>query len=151
MGLSPEQQKELEELRAKRAALAEKRDKRAAERALVDELETTRRELADEEAIERLEEEHGPDGKAIGIVRTDLGAVVVKRPIAAAFKRFQDLMSRDNPKRHELTEQLVKPCLLHPDKPTLDQMVAQQPHIMIRAGNKIAELAGVREEEVSGK
>lgn len=151
MALSPEQQKELAEIKAKRAALAEQRDKRASERAEEDEFAREKRALIDDAAIARLEEEHGPDGKAIEVIRTDLGVVVVKRAPGPAFKRFQDMMSRENPKRHELTDTLVRPNLLHPEKEEFDRMLALQPHILIRAGNAIARLAGVREEEVAGK
>lgn len=137
--------------RAKRAAAAAAREEAKRPGVLKAELEREERALVDDDAIARLEDEHGPIGRAIEVIRTELGAVIVKRAPPVAFKRFQDLMARENPKQYELCEQLVAPCLLHPARAAFDLMLAEQPHILIRCANKVSELAGVRAKEEAGK
>jgi hypothetical protein len=150
-----EKEKELEAqlaaIQAKRAAFAAAREKAKRPDVLKSQLEAEVRDLEDDQAIVALEDEHGADGRFIKVIRTDLGAVILRRAHAPAFKRFQDLRSRENSKVHELSEQLVRPCLLHPSKERFDEMLREQPHILIRCANGLAELAGVRAEEVSGK
>lgn len=144
-------EKKLEELRSKRAAAALAREEAKRPARLQTELEREERAIADDDVIARLEDELGPIGRAIGVVRTDLGAVVVKRAPPPAFKRFQDLMARENPKQHELSDALVRPCLVHPSSSEFDKMLAEQPHILIRCANVLSELAGVRTKEEAGK
>lgn len=148
--LSPEQT-ELAELRARRAAVAEARARHAEQVAAAGQLEVERRALADDEAIARLEQEHGPLDKAIAVVQTDLGAVVVRRAKPPSFKRFNEGMTRDSPKAFELSEQLVLPCLLYPSREAFAAMIEQQPFTMIRVASAISTLAGVRMQEVAGK
>ena len=142
---------ELAELRAKRAAIAERRARFAEQCAKRDRLEAERRQVADEDAIARLEEEHGPIDKVIGVVYTDLGAVVVRRAKPPAYKRFNEAITRDNAKQFELSEQLVIPCLLYPTREAFAVMTEAQPFTMIRCANAISTLAGVRMQEVAGK
>lgn len=144
-------EKKLEEARARRAAIAEAREKKNADKLLEAELAAEVQGIEDDEVIAKLEDELGPEGRAFKVIRTDLGAVIVKRSTAAAFKMFQDLRARENPKVHQLSDQLTRPCLLHPSKDRFDEMLKEQPHILIRCTNAIAELAGVRAEEVAGK
>lgn len=144
-------EKKLEEARAKRTAAALAREEAKRPARLQTELEREERAISDDEVIARLEDELGPIGRAIGVVRTDLGAVVLKRATPPAFKKFQDLMARENPKQHELSGELVRPCLLHPAQAELDRMLAEQPHILIRCANVVSELAGVRAKEEAGK
>lgn len=142
---------ELAEIRAKRAAVADKRARFAEQVAKGDRLEAERRQLADEDAIARLEEEHGPVDKVIAVVPTDLGAVVVRRAKPPAYKRFNELITREHAKQFELSEQLVLACLLYPTREAFAAMVEAQPFTMIRCANAISTLAGVRSQEVAGK
>jgi len=142
---------ELAELRAKRAAVADKRARFAEQVAKAERLEAERRAVADEEAIARLEEEHGPLDKAIAVVYTDLGAVVVRRAKPPAYKRFNEHITRENAKPFELSEQLVFACLLYPTREAFGAMVEAQPFTLIRCANAISTLAGVRAQEVAGK
>jgi hypothetical protein len=144
-------ERRLEEARAKRAAAAAAREEAKLPARLQTELEREERAMADDEVIARLEDEHGAVGRAIGVVHTDLGAVVLKRAAPPQFKRFQDLMARENPKQHELSDTLVRPCVLHPSQGEFEKMLAEQPHILIRCANTISELAGVRTKEEAGK
>jgi hypothetical protein len=148
--LTPEE-KRASEIREQLAAIAARRAEREAARAKAEEIPNLERELRDTEALEKADAELGPEGKAMAVVRTDLGAVIVKRATPPAFKRFQDLMARENPKQHELSDQLVRPCLVHPDPSTFDRMLTEQPHILLRCANAISSLAGVRQNEVAGK
>jgi hypothetical protein len=148
--LSPEE-KELVELRARRAEVAERRARLAEQATAQLELEKERRALADDEAIARLEEEHGAIDRAIAVVQTDHGAVVLRRAKPPAYKRFNEYITRDNAKTFELSEQLVVACLLYPTREAFATMAELQPFIMIRCANAISTLAGVRVQEVQGK
>lgn len=128
----------------KRAAEAKRQATQAAADALA-KVETEEREALDEEAIANAEAEHGAN--KIGIVRTDLGAVIVKRPHPAHYKRFRD---RESAKTQDL-EKLVRPCVVYPDATRFDAMLDEQPAILDRVANQVVELAGFRAREVSGK
>lgn len=142
---TPEQQ--LAEVRAKRAKLAAEREARAAATAVEDELARESMALANEEAMAKAEAEHGPLGKRIRALDTDLGVVILKRPDHRHFKRFQDAGQVTT---LEL-EKLVGPCIVHPSRERWDEMLTEQPALLMRAGNVVAELAGVRMQETAGK
>ncbi len=116
-----------------------------AKRELADRVEAAEREAADEEAIAKAEEEHG--AKKIDHVNTDLGCVIVKRPNAVLFKRFQD---KGQTKSQEL-EKLVRPCVIHPDHAMLDRIFDEYPATLAAVANCVCILAGVRTEEMEGK
>lgn len=141
---SPEE-RELAEVRARRAALAAEREQRAASRLVADQLEAEKRGLRDEEAIEKAEAEHDP--KKIAVVHSDVGVVIVKRPNHVLFKRFQD----SGEVTSEECDKLVRPCLVYPDKASWDRMLEEQPALLLRCANAVATLAGVRAKELTGK
>jgi hypothetical protein len=145
--MSTELEQKLSELRAKRAALAEERAKQEAERALVEQIEAEERALRDDEAIAAAEAEHGPVGKRIAVVHTDLGVIIVKRPNPLIFRRFQDKGTT----KTEDFDQLVRPCLVYPSKTEFDRILEELPATLIRAANAVCALAGVRHDEISGK
>lgn len=144
-------EKRLEDARKKRAAAAAAREAAKLPGALLSELERVERDAADDEVIARLEDELGPIDRAIAVVRTELGAVVLKRADPPAYKKFTDLMSRENPKQHELSASFVFPCVKHPSRPDFEKMLEEQPHVLIRCANALSELAGVRAKETAGK
>lgn len=144
-------EKRIEALRQKRAAAALAREEAKRPARLQNELEREERALSDDEVIAKLEDELGPIGRAIGVVRTDLGAVVLRRADPVAYKKFSDLMARENPKQHELAAPMVMPCVKHPSRAEFDRMIEEQPHILIRCANVLTELAGFRAQEVAGK
>lgn len=138
---------EISELRAKREVIARAREERSLANELADKLATEKRALADEEAIDAAERDLGPIGKRIEVVRTDFGAVIVKRAHPAIFKRFID-RGKSNTKD---LEELVRPCLVYPALSEFEGYVEQQPMILLRAANGVSSLAGVRAEELAGK
>jgi pyruvate/2-oxoglutarate dehydrogenase complex dihydrolipoamide acyltransferase (E2) component len=144
--LSPTE-KALAEVRAKRAALAEKTKARDAERAPMDALEAESRALADEEAIDEAERVHGriKDGR-IAAVRTRMGVVIVKRPEAIFYKRFMDGKS---PRAD--AEALVNHCLVHPTQEKFDALILDLPATIDVVTAACTQLAGITAQEVTGK
>jgi len=147
---------ELAEAREKLAALTARKAVRDADAEALRSLEKVRLALRDEEAIATAEEKHGQaleygsgpaEGRKVAIVRTDLGAVIVKRPNHVLFKRFQD----SGEANAEEFDKLVRPCLVHPDGATFDRYVEDQPAILGRVAGAVATLAGIRMKELSGK
>jgi hypothetical protein len=136
---------ELAAIRAKRQALAEAREARQTP-SDAEQLAREQRELADDEALDRLETEHGRIGSAIEIVRTDVGGVIVRRPHMAVFRRFQD-----DPKDTKALEKLVRPCVLHPSKTEFDALCERLPFLLQRAADACCVLAGVRRDDVREK
>lgn len=149
---------EAEEERKKKALTQRLADAKAAQQRIRDQreaLETatelerrvTREEQSaqDQEALLGLEAEHGRD--KIGTVETDMGVIVLKRPGSLRYKKFQDL---ENAKTFDV-EKLVRPCVIHPDKNRFDLICEELPATLLRCGNRVAELAGTRHRELSGK
>jgi hypothetical protein len=137
----------LDKVRAERAALAVAREARAADAALEAQLEGETLALRDEQAIAAAELEHGPVGKRIAVIGTDLGVVIVKRPHAALFRKFQ---AKGSTKPEDL-DQLVRPCLVYPSKAEFDRIDDELPATMTRCANAVVALAGFRQEENAGK
>jgi hypothetical protein len=137
----------LSELRSKRAALEAAREKRALEAELAEETLREERALADAEAIDAAEREHGLVGKRIMVIQTELGAVIVKRAHANTFRKFMD------GGKHSTAdlEKLIRPCLVHPPLEQFEAIIKEQPFTLNRVSDAIATLAGVRAEDVSGK
>ena len=128
--------------------LREIEDRRATEiekHELVARVEAAEIEARDAEEIEKAEEKYGID--RVGVVRTRLGCVIVKRPNAVLYKRFQD---RESAKTQDL-EKLVRPCLVYPDAAAFDRILEEQPATLTRVADCVVELAGFRAKEVSGK
>ena len=138
---------ELRELRAKRAALAAAREAREAQRIADEQIAAEKQDVIDNEAIEAAEIAHGPVGKKIMVVKTDLGAIIVRRPKQAAFKRFQDTGSL----KYDELEKLVRPSVVHPSLSAFDQIMEELPATMLRCADAVSVLAGVRRDDVSAK
>jgi hypothetical protein len=140
--------KRLEEVKAKRAALAAKKSARDAARAFQDSVALEEQGLTDDEAIDRFETEIGPVGKKIMVVHTDLGAVILKRPIMAVYRRYQDKQST---KTQDMELMLVRPCVVYPEAEKLDRIFEELPATLITLASAVTTLAGFRQEEQSGK
>jgi hypothetical protein len=136
---------EIEQLRAKREALAAARLARAEAAAPDEKLAAERLALADEEAMDQAEAEHGK--RRVALVQTDLGAVIVKRPHPAIFKRFQD---RGKTNTDALAD-LIRPCLLHPTLTGFERICEELPATLTRVADAITVLAGFRSDDISGK
>lgn len=129
----------LAELEAKRAARAAAAETSAAALAL--ELE-----VADAEAIDKAESEHGVEGRHIAVERTDLGCVIIRRPTGAAYQRFVD---SDMQTKH--AEALIKSCRVHPEPLAFARILSERPGALSHLAQKAAALAGFKREEVQGK
>lgn len=145
---------QLAELKAERLRLAEEREQTEAAQRLTDEIELERIAIADEKAIAAAVAEHGTLGKRIAALKTPgLGVVIVKRPHHVAFRKWSDthLGKMDTPVTNDAYEDLVRPCIVHPDRAEFDRYVEQQPALLTRAANLVTKLAGMRGTELSGK
>ena len=131
--------------RAKKNEAEERRTALEESEAKLREVFEAERDAADEVAIADAEAEYG--AKKIGIVRTEVGVVIVRRPNSVTFKKFRD---RGQTKTVDL-ERLVGACLVYPDRDALDKILDEKPAALDRAANAVAELAGFRAEEVSEK
>jgi hypothetical protein len=142
-----------EELRARIAAARKQKqqteEKREALKQTPAELERelakAEREAKEAETLLELESKHGKD--KIGYIETDLGMVVLSRPHAALFRRFQD---QDKATVLEV-EKLVRPCVIHPTKERFDMMCEEQPMILARAAEVVSRLAGFRNKDLEAK
>ncbi len=135
----------LRKARAGKAASELERSERAEESALQEEVEDAEREARDVLAILKAESEYG--AKRIAVCTTPMGCVIVRRPHAVTFKRFQDKGDAKNAD----CETLVRKCLAHPDAAGFDRIVEEYPGIVVTAANAVVELAGINAREVSGK
>jgi hypothetical protein len=113
----------------------------------VAEVEAEERGVSDARAVASAEEEHGAQGVQIAAITTRLGVVIVKRPTASLFRRFQDQGKTD----HAALDKLVRPCLVHPDKSAFDALLDELPATLVLLADAVVELAGARAREVSGK
>lgn len=138
---------ELARVRAAREALSERRDARLRRNETETRLAEEKLALANEEAIDEAEQKIGAVGKKIAVVNTDLGAIIVKRPHAATFRKFQDRGKTDTESFYEL----VKPSLVYPALEGFERICEELPATLMRCANAVAALAGVRMEEVAGK
>lgn len=143
---------ELAERRRKAQArldeLQQAREEREARRREQEQVERLEREARDEEAVARVEDEHGPiDDVELGRIDTDRGVVIVRKPKAIHMQRYRDT---GEAKTADL-EKLVRVCLVYPDKSAFDSMVEELPALLDRVANKVVILGGFRLKEVSGK
>lgn len=136
----------LDAVRAKRAAIEAAKASRA-EEDLLAQVESEELDLKNAEAIAAAEAEHGPVGKKIAVVETDLGVVILKRAHALVFRRFQD----EAKFTHAQIDKLIRPCVVYPRGDALDRILDELPATALRLANAIARLAGQRAEDVAGK
>lgn len=128
----------LEAARAKRAELARKADDEAEEA-------TEARDADAEEAMLAAETEYGVG--RVARVDTDRGAVVLKSPHSATYRKFRD----EGKSNTAAFEKLVRPCVLFPSKEKFDALCDELPATLERCANAVVTLAGFRAETVEGK
>jgi hypothetical protein len=116
----------------------------AAELAVV---EAAEREAEDADALAAAVEKHGAVGTHLAIVQTSLGAVIVKRPNGAAYRKWQDAAKYDCVS----LEKLVRPCIVSPDATKVDRIFDVLPATLTLVANAVVELAGARNAELSAK
>lgn len=143
LDLTPEER--LAAIKAEREKLAKAREERELAASVASELERESRALEADKAIAEAEEKYG--ASKIAAVHTDLGVIIVRRPHAAIFKRFQD----SGEATYEEFDKLVRPSVVYPDKAKFDAILDELPATMGRLGNAVATLAGFRAKEAKGK
>lgn len=141
----------LAELEAIEAARDQKRDQvveKTRTLALRERIEKAKRELAEAEKLDELIEEHGPLGKAIRVVTTVEGhMVVVKAPGRQQFRKYQSA-GFDKPSAQD---DIVRACLVYPSKADFESLANRWPAIVTQAANEIVFLASGKQEEIPGK
>jgi len=141
------------DIEAQLAAVLDERDKLARARearsqpTAAELLAVAQRELAEDRELDRLEAEHGKVGRVLLMVRSEVGAVIVKRPHMATFRKFQEAKDIGT---KEL-ENLVQPCVLYPTRAEFDGMLKELPFLLNRCADAVSTLAGVRKEDIKGK
>jgi hypothetical protein len=133
--------------KADRAELEQQRDER-------EQLEELRRQAQREELLTRdaphvakAEEDHGPIGVKIAVLETDLGAIIVKRPNHLHYRRYQNKGASSV----EDLWALVRPCLVYPSAAEVEKILEELPGKLLPLANRVVELAGHREEELTKK
>lgn len=142
----------VEAARAERKRIEDEQAAAEAKRALSDELEREERGVRNAQALAAAVAEHGPVGKSIAVVECASGVVIVKRPHHVAFRKFQDMASRDDGGFSiDSCEALVRGALVHPDSATFDKWMETEAAIILRAANACAGLHGAKGADKSGK
>lgn len=115
------------------------------------ELAQLERDCVDEKALDEAIATHGPLGKMLGTVATDLGLVVVKRPGMVAFRKFQDKTSERGSATTQETEALIRTCVVYPALERLDVVLAELPGSLTRIADCACELAVGKARGTAGK
>lgn len=138
--MSEDLQKKLELLRAARIEREEKA-------ALEAEQERLRRDVADEEALAAAEAKHGPLGKNIIALKTDLGVVILRRPHHLEMRK---MLAKEKLDEREATV-FVRSCVVHPDGASFETLLEERPAIGGQLVELVLRLARGRTEELAGK
>lgn len=131
--------------KAARAALAAKSAEANEVDELAEEVAAEERALKEEQALDKLVEQYGV--KKLARVDTPMGAVILLRPSAAAFNRFQEHADF----KVEHAKQYVSPSVKYPTGPEFEEMLREQPGTLIACANALNHLAGVRKDQLAGK
>lgn len=137
-------------IQAEKAALHVAREAKAAI-SPEQELAQLERELAEEKALDEAIATHGPLGKVLGTVATDMGLVIVKRPGMVAFRKFQDKTSERGAATTQETEALVRTCVVYPELGRFDVVLAELPGTLTRVADCACELAVGKARGTAGK
>ena len=140
------------ELADAQAALSEaevEREKARKAATLKAEIEDTKRRRKEEAALAACEAKYGLLGKAIGQVDTIDGMVVVKKPDGIKVRKWQD-QHGDNVNTDAL-RQLARPCVVYPELPEFDTLIAERPVALVAVATEVLKLAGLRLKELGGK
>lgn len=137
----------VEELRAKLAEARAPREQKQAELEDAAEIARLEQEIADEPHIAKAVEEHGAIGEMIAVMHTQSGAVIVKRPQQAAWRRFSDSDTLKGKDVHRLAYD----CLVYPSRADFDRICDAHPAALEQVGVLITDLASVRARDLAGK
>jgi hypothetical protein len=142
-----EEQRKLRELKTRRRELVAAREAAADALATADEIAREERAIRDEEALQAAIAKHGPVGKKLATVETDLGLVILQRPSPLKFRRFQDKGEFET----DDVLGLVRPCVVYPSPSELDALLDELPATLARLANAVVKLAGQRAGELGKK
>lgn len=144
---------ENKDLESREAAARERLEQAEARRAArtkpakLAEIEQLERAAAEAEAIDAAEAEHGEIDKAIKIVRSPNGIVIVKRPPYVAMKAFHD----KGKFTVEAKDKLGRPCVVYPDRDAYAKMAADDLALVVAVADAAAWLAGFGRTELQEK
>ena len=144
---STPEQTQLRALRAKRAQLVAAREAQAEAADLAAQIAAEERAIRDEGALADAIAKHGPLGTHVAVVETTLGMVILQRPSALKFRRFQDKGSFST----DDIGALVRPCVIWPSAGELDVILDDLPATLTRLASAVVTLAGQRSEELGKK
>jgi hypothetical protein len=142
--MSSDIEQQLEAVRAKRAELADIAKQRL-EPSPEEALALEQRRLAEDEALDAAQRQYG--ARSVRMVRTDAGAVIIRRPHIAAFRKFQDAGELTS----ENAEELVKASLAFPSKPEFDRLMREVPGALVQCASVCVDLAGFRAADLKAK
>ena len=96
--------------------------------------------------IEQLKQQHGELHELSHAGET----VIVKAPNRATWKRFRAQVI-DESKRVVALEELVRSCVVHPEKAELEVMLDRKPGLVETFGKALGELAGAGDGQAEKK
>jgi hypothetical protein len=135
----------LEQIRERRARLADARAERKALEQSESELARERQALIDEEAIDQLQA--AEPRRRLEIVATDLGAVALTRPKAIEWQRWVDT----NDKSWSRLTHFIRGCVVYPSTERLNEIYDQQPAAVGAMSDAVARLAGMKQAQQQGE
>jgi len=91
--------------------------------------------------LDKLKAEHG----SLTQLSHEDESVIVKTPNRATWKRFRAQIM-DESKRVIAFEELVRACVVHPERPALESMLDRKPGLIETFGKALSELAGAGEK-----
>jgi hypothetical protein len=91
--------------------------------------------------LEKLKSEHG----ALHEISHDGESVIVKSPNRATWKRFR-AQAQDDGKRIIAMEELVRACVVHPERGELEGLLDRRPGLVETFGKALADLAGASDK-----
>lgn len=107
-------------------------------------------EAFEAEVMPGLLEKYGELGRDLAKVRYADGYLVVKRPHQATFRRFFDAVNKRSLNSEEV-EKLLRPCVVYPEKASLDALFDRLPGLAAVGANAAYMLATQHREEDEGK
>lgn len=140
-------EEELEALRTKNQAHRDEVARRARAAELRAAVLAESNAARDAEPLAEVDEAHGPRGTGYDVVVCRLGAVALKKPGPAVWKRFQT--SKQDPR--DAAEALVRSCLAYPSTESFNAIVDDQPAALEALALTVARLAGADIERIQGK
>lgn len=139
-----------ERLKAAQAQIKAEQDKVAELREireLEEQVRKAEQDALDAPHIAKADEDLGIRGRHFAVVETDLGAVILKRPNALIFRKFQD----SGKSTTQAYESLVAKSLYYPSSKRFEEMCDDIPYLVTKCADVVSYLAGVRKKDLDPK